>query len=172
MTPPRRIGVIGGVMVLCLTGLAADAYGQMYISTGRDTLRGLPGVEVLVEGLQPELERSGLTGAAIRADVEQRLRARGISVYASQADNPSPAKPYLYVHINALPLQRPEGYAIAVQLQLRQTLRSLVTSSNIVNAMTWDTHNVLGVPTPNLQSVQAEVRDYVDRFIKDWLAVH
>jgi hypothetical protein len=63
----------------------------------QDTLRGLPGVEVIVEGLQPELERSGLTAARIRADVERRLRDGGVVVYASQAANSSLAKAYLYV---------------------------------------------------------------------------
>src|SRR6187551_90320 len=99
MTAARLAGVFSVALLLLVAG-AADANGQMFVSTGRDTLRGLPGVEVIVEGLQPELERSGLTGAAIRADVERRLRDGGISVYASQTANPSLAKAYLYVHIN------------------------------------------------------------------------
>ena len=171
MTAARWAGVFS-VALLLLAGGAADANGQMFVSTGRDTLRGLPGVEVLVEGLQPELERSGLTGAAIRADVERRLRDGGISVYPSQTENPSLAKAYLYVHINALVLPQQAGYAIAVQVHLRQTLRSLVTSSNIVNAMTWDAQNVLGVPPNALTTVRAEVLTFIDQFVQDWAAVH
>ena len=171
MTAARLAGVFS-VALLLLAGGAADANGQMFVSTGRDTLRGLPGVEVLVEGLQPELERSGLTGAAIRADVERRLRDGGISVYPSQTENPSLAKAYLYVHINALVLPQQAGYAIAVQVHLRQTLRSLVTSSNIVNAMTWDAQNVLGVPPNALMTVRAEVLTFIDQFVQDWAAVH
>lgn len=158
--------------LLCVAGLEAQANGQTSITTGHDTLRGLPGVEVLVEQLQPEVERAGLSGAAIRADVEQRLRGRGITVYTSQSENPSPAKPYLYVHINALTLPRAQGYAVAIQLQLRQILRSLVTESIVVNAMTWDTHNVVSVPTADLQKVRGEVQEYVDEFIQDWMSVH
>ena len=171
MTAARLAGVFS-LALLLLAGGAADANGQMFVSTGRDTLRGLPGVEVLVEGLQPELERSGLTGAAIRADVERRLRDGGISVYPSQTENPSLAKAYLYVHINALVLPQEAGYAIAVQVHLRQTLRSLVTSSNIVNAMTWDAQNVLGVPPNALMTVRAEVLTFIDQFVQDWAAVH
>jgi hypothetical protein len=159
------------VALLLLAGGAADANGQMFVSTGRDTLRGLPGVEVLVEDLQPEIERSGLTGAAIRADVERRLRDAGISVYPSQAANPSVAKAYLYVHINALVLPQAAGYAIAVQVHLRQTLRSIVTGSNIVNAMTWDAQNVIGVPPTGLPTVRAEVLTFIDQFVQDWAAV-
>ncbi|HVH25288.1 MAG TPA: hypothetical protein VM818_00965 [Vicinamibacterales bacterium] len=171
MTSRRMAGVFSMALLL-LGARAPDADGQMFVSTGRDTLRGLPGVEVLVEGLQPELQQSGLTVAAIRADVERRLRDGGISVYASQSTNPSLAKAYLYVHLNALVLPQDAGYAIAVQVHLRQTLRSPVTGSNVVNAMTWDAQNVLGVPASALQTVRAEVLTFVDQFVKDWAAVH
>jgi hypothetical protein len=167
-----RIAAVFSAVLLLLAAVAADASGQMFVSTGRDTLRGLPGVEVIVEALQPELERSGLTGAAIRADVERRLRDGGISVYASQTANPSLAKAYLYVHINALVLPRDAGYAVAAQVHLRQTLRSPVTGLNIVNAMTWDAQNVLGVSASALQTIRAEVLTFVDQFVQDWAAVH
>ena len=160
------------IVGLVLVGGGADANAQMFVSTGRDTLRGLPGVEVIVEGLQPELERAGLTGAAIRGDVEKRLRDGGIAVYASQTANPSLAKAYLYVHINALVLPQAAGYAVAVQVHLRQTLRSPVTGSNIVNAMTWDAENVVGVATAAVQDVRAELLTFVDQFVEDWASVH
>jgi hypothetical protein len=144
----------------------------MFVPTGRDTLRGLPGLEVLVEGLEVGVERDGLTRTAIQTDVIQRLRANGIVVYASQAENPSSAKPYLYVHVLALKISPQVGYAVAIQVHLRQTLRSLVTESNIVNAMTWDMHNVVAVPTESLQLVLAEIQECVDQFIRDWRAVH
>jgi hypothetical protein len=158
-------------LVLCIAAGAADASGQMFVSTGRDTLRGLPGVEVIVEALPPELERGGLTAAAMRADVERRLRDGGVVVYPSQTANPSPAKAYLYVHLHVLVLPQ-DGYAVAVQLHLRQTLRSLVTGSNIVNAMTWEAENVFRVPTAAVQTVGAEVLAFVDQFVEDWAAVH
>jgi len=155
---------------LLLAGTATHASAQMFITTGRDTLRGLPGVEVAVEQLEPELERDGLSGAAVHAEVVQRLRAAGVAVYASQNENPSEAKPYLYVDVNGV---RAGGlYAIAVQVQVRQTLRSPVTSSNIVDAMTWDARTVLVVPRSDLASVRTIIQEYVDHFIEDWRAVH
>jgi len=166
-----RTSIVGAALLLLAAG-TADVTAQMFVSTGRDTLRGLPGVEVIVEGVQPELERIGLTGASIRADVERRLRDARIEVYASQNANPSPAKAYLYVHINALTLPQAGGYAVAIQLHLRQTLRSPVTGSNIVNAMTWDVQNVLGVRESAAQSVRAEVLTFVDQFVEDWASVH
>jgi hypothetical protein len=75
------------------------------------------------------------------------------------------------VQLSGLPL-RGGGYALAVQVNLRQTLRSLVTSSNIVNAMTWDQEVVLVVQAAEMQGVIGEVRSLVDQFIRDWRAVH
>jgi hypothetical protein len=158
--------------LLLVTGIATSAWAQMFITTGRDTLRRLPGVEVEVEGFDPDLERAGLLRATIQADVVQRIRAAGITVYATQGENPSEAKPYLYVDVTGVRLGGQNVYAIAVQVQVRQTLRSPVTSSNIVDAMTWDARTVLAVPGNNLASVRTIVQEYVDHFIEDWRTVH
>ena len=158
--------------VVLLAGMATDASAQMFITTGRDTLRGLPGIEVEVEPFEPDLERDGLPYAAVRSDIVQRLRGGGITVYTSQNDNPSEAKPYLYVDVTGVRLGGQNVYAIAVQVQVRQTLRSPVTSSNIVDAMTWDARTVLAVPRNNLASVRITIQQYVDHFIDDWKAVH
>jgi hypothetical protein len=160
------------VAPMLLISIATNASAQMFITTGRDTLRGLPGVEVAIEQLEPELERDGLAGATIRTDVVERLRAAGVAVYASQNENPSEAKPYLYVDVNAVRLGGQNLYAIALQVQMRQTLRSPVTSSNIVDAMTWDARTVMVVPGNNLASVRGTIREYVEHFIEDWKAVH
>jgi hypothetical protein len=168
--PTTRITI--AALFLLLTGTPRDAAAQMFVTTGRDTLRGLPGVEVLIEQLEPEIERAGLTGAAIRADIVQRLRVGGVTVYASQGANPSEAKPYLYVDVTGARSAGQNLYAIALQVQVRQTLRSPVTSSNIVDAMTWDARTVLAVPGNNLASVRAIIQEYVDHFVEDWRAVH
>ena len=158
--------------LVLIAGAAPNASAQMFVPTGRDTLRGLPGVEVVVEPLERDLERDGLTPVAIQADVERRLRAGGIIVYTSQTENPSEAKAYLYVHVNSLEVSGQDFYVIGVQVQLRQTLRSLVTASNIVDAMTWDAHDVLAVRIGQVTSVRETIQSYVDQFIRDWMAVH
>ena len=171
MPHPLTTAKIVATFVLLL-GAASNVSGQMFVATGRDTLRGLPGVEVAVESLQDDLERDGLMRLAIQSDVERRLKAGGVLVYTSQKENPSEAKAYLYVHVNGARLPRQDLYAIGVQVQLRQTLRSPVTASNIVDAMTWDAHNVLVVKIRNVARVREIIQEYVDQFIQDWMAVH
>lgn len=157
---------------MVVAALVSVATAQMFVTTGRDTLRSLPGVELIIEPLQPELEDAGLSTAAVKADVQQQLRAGRVLVFASQGENSSPAKPYLYIHLNAIETPGHDLLAIAIQVHVRQTVRSPVTSSNIVNAMTWDSHGVVLVPAKELRSVRAAVAEHVDRFVRDWVAVH
>jgi hypothetical protein len=160
-------------VVLALVLPAVDSHAQLFVPTGRDTLRGLPGVEVLVEPLQAELEQGGLTSASIAAAVIAQLKATGIIVYANQRENPSLSKPYLYVHVNAASNGRSDAYAVAIQVHLRQTLASLTTESRVVNAMSWDAHRVEVVPSARLKAeVTDEVGALVTHFIEDWRAVH
>jgi hypothetical protein len=159
------------VRALAVTSLTVTVSAQMFVPTGRDTLRGLPGVEVLVESLPPEMERVGLTTAGLRTEIEQRLKAGGVVVYANQKENPSPAKPYLYIHLN--PLELPgQLQAVAVQVHVRQTLQSLVSDSRIVNAMTWDVHTVVAMRPSEVSVLKETVVEMVDRFVADWRAVH
>jgi hypothetical protein len=165
-----RTIVVAAIAWLIVTPPHASA--QTFAPTGRETLRGLPGVEVQVEDLEQDIEHDGLTRAAIHADVEQRLRAGGIPVYTSQGANPSDAKAYVYVLVNSVKVPRQGQYAINLQVHLRQTLRSLVAPTNIVNAMTWDQTDVMVVRTGDLPRVREVIRRFIDRFISDWKSVH
>jgi hypothetical protein len=164
----------GGLLaIFAIVVTTAQPRAQLFVPTGRDTLRGLPGVEVLVEPLQPQLDRAGLSSAAFAADVSAQLRTAGIKVFANQRENPSQAKPYVYLHINVASVPRSGGYAVGIQLHLRQTLGSLVTESRVVNAMSWDAHNVI-VASPAMlrDEIGIEVRALVRTFIEDWKSVH
>ena len=163
-----RMSVVSLLLVL-LSAVGASA--QLFVTTGRDTLRGLPGVEVAVEAVPPELSQAELTTTALHTAVEQRLRAGGITVYATQAANTSDAKAYVYVHLNALPLPGPL-LAVAIQVHLRQTVRSTVTSSSIVNAMTWDQHTVAAATAADGAQLRDLVLEMIDHFVADWRAVH
>jgi len=107
----------------------------------------------------------------LRGMVEQRLRAGGIAVYATQAANPSTAKAYVYVQLTALALPG-SLRAASIQVHLRQTVRSTVTESNIVDAMTWDTHTIAAVMPGEGGQLRDLVLEMVGRFVDDWRAVH
>lgn len=167
---PRCLRLLFAAAVT-LSVFTVPAHAQQFQPTGRDTLRGLPGVEVMVEPLEPPLNQVGLNVREIRSDVVGQLQAGGVTVYASQTDNPSSAKPYVYVQILGVAMER-QALAIELQVHLRQTLRSPVTGSNIVNAMTWDQHTVIVTPNGQMDGVRTAIREAVAVFVSDWRAVH
>jgi hypothetical protein len=107
----------------------------------------------------------------LRSVIEKRLRDGGITLYASQAANPSSAKAYLYVQLTALPVTE-SLQAVSIQVHVRQTVRSSVTESNIVNAMTWDAHTVAAVGPRDGMDLRDLVLEMVGRFVDDWRAVN
>jgi hypothetical protein len=164
-----RVRLFGALVTMALGLVSSTASAQMFVATGRDTLRGLPGLEVVVEELPPEVRRAGLSADAVRGEVQRRLAANGVTLYTTQQQNASPAKPYLYLHLNALELPG-SVLVIAVQLQLRQTVTSVVTASSIVNAMTWDSHNVFALTGREAAPLTAALLEMVDGFAADWRA--
>lgn len=170
----RGLGTGSGLSltVVVLLGLARSVPAQPFMPTGRATLRGLPGIEVAVEPLPESLEGQGVSTERLHGLVVERLRAGGITVYASQRENPSPAQPYLYVHLNALGVPGQQAQAVAIQVQVRQTVRLATGEARIVDAMTWDSHDVVLARAEALAALEAEVLAHVDRFIDDWRAVH
>ena len=150
--------------------LAADASAQPFVPTGRETLRGLPGVEIAIE-VPTELPQTELATTALHTAVDQRLRAGGITVYPTQEANPSGAKAYVYVHLNALLLPG-QLHAVALQVHLRQTVRSTITSASIVNAMTWEEHTLAAVSAADGAQLRDLVLEMIDHFVADWRAVH
>ena len=155
---------------IALPSGAASA-GQLFVPTGGSTLRALPGVEVLVETIPPELQRVGFTQASVRMDVERVLQTGVVMVFASQVANPSAAKAYLDVRLTVLVL-RDGSYAVAVQMHVRQTVASLVTESKIVNAATWETGRLVSVTATDLPQVRDEIREMAAEFVVDWKGAH
>ena len=62
--------------------------------------------------------------------------------------------------------------AVSIQVDLRQTVRSSVTDSNIVNAMTWDVHTIAAVKAGESALLRDLVLEMVGQFVDDWRAVH
>ena len=135
-------------------------------------LVGLKGVEVLVEGMQPEAERLGLTRAQIQTDVELRLRKAGIRVLTEKERDETPGRPYLYVNVNTIFLQKTPAVVYGILVKLREWVtvdRGLRTLGAI-----WETAGCIGtVGTQKIiKVIRDDVGDQVDEFINDYLAAN
>jgi len=63
-------------------------------------------------------------------------------------------------------------HAVSIQVHVRQTVRSSVTESNIVNAMTWDVHTIAAVKAGESAPLRDLVLEMVGQFVDDWRKVH
>ena len=141
----------------------------------RDSLKGLPGVKVVVETFSSAAEGAGFDDRKFQTDVELKLRLAGITA----TDNPH--FPRLYLNVNALHRERNQNGAYSASLELYQrvlleaqirsdpekSLEEAMAMSTTV-ATTWSTGS-LGFGS--VAHARAIVKDLVDMFINDWLAV-
>lgn len=168
----------GGLLVVALLIMTtAPGWGQDTKWT-RETLRGLTGVEVVVEKVSLEIERAGPTRSQLQTDAELRLRKAGIRILTEQESLATAGGAFLYIHVTGLRAHsttgRPLGYAADSQVSLKQRVwlarDPAITASG---AETWSSSGVLNTfDLPNMRAVRESVADQVDRFINAYLAVN
>ena len=139
----------------------------------KDTLKGLQGVRVLVEGLKPEIENRGLTRQQLQTDVELRLRQNGIKVLTEKEWLSAPGGPLLYVNVNIMIHKETLLVAFHTLLQLKQAVflaRDL--TKKVYGASTWERSLVGSVGLSKIESIREKVKDQVDTFSNDYLTVN
>jgi hypothetical protein len=139
----------------------------------RATLKGLKGVEVVVEELSPDEIADGLTREQLQTDVELRLRKVGISVVSKEESKNIPNVPTLYMSAHLL--KNSTGlYAYCINVELQQLMKLIRDPKVVAYPATWSTGEVLGtVGSLNMvQAVREGVGDQIDRFINAYLAVN
>ena len=166
MTRFRRISAFVMIFLLVSVGMvyAAD-------EIDKKTLKGLKGVRVMVELLSPDIEKDGLRRNSIYTDVEVKLRVAGIKVltieeWAIKSDV------ILYVCVHSLKLMEIYFYVTYVELHQKVLLERdpKIIRSGIT---TWEAIGIMGtVGAENVNSIRDKIKDQVDEFINDYLAVN
>jgi hypothetical protein len=128
------------------------------------SLKGLPGVAVLIEDLGEGVEEAGLRRDHLSVTVELRLRAAGIRILNEKEKPLPPGAPTLYLNVNALPRGRLMTYAVRVNLLQNVYLEG--SGRHESWAATWD---VGYVGVDDAEGIRSQVRDLIDRFCNDFL---
>jgi hypothetical protein len=152
--------------------------GQAFPLSCQDSLRGLEGVEVLVEELKDDLENYNVTSIQIQTDVESRLRTAGIKVLSKEENERLQPlrKPYLYLRINSVkaPGKR-EGLFFNIEIALNQQVfirEQLKTFKISCFAPTWY-KTFLGVAGwKNISEIRDLVQGLTDKFIEAYQAAN
>jgi len=143
-----------------------------------ESLKGLGGVEVLVEEVKAELEEYNLTAIQIQTNVEAKLREAEIKVLSKEENEKVQPlrRPYLYVKINShkLPWKR-EVIAYSVEIALNQlvTLPAQPKSARKpFFAPTWYKNIVSAAFPKDFAEIKDGVNLLTDKFIKAYLTAN
>jgi hypothetical protein len=146
-----------------------------YAADERTTLRGLKGVGVVVENLQPQavLARLGLTEETIRVDTELQLRQHGIRVLSPDEVGMAPGMPRLYIMVCVLAVNN-QVPTVATFISAELTQRVSLHRDPLIEclATTWHRTGRWPVPLSEIEKVRAATKDVVSMFINDYLAAN
>jgi len=138
----------------------------------RESLRGLLGMEVLVEPLNIEIEQLGLQTVKLQSDIRQRLQKAGITVLTERERLATPTAAMLGVRLDAVH-DRIGRYFYSIDLLLTQRVRLEGNGASDLSAVTWLKLGAIGVVADdNVKHLEDQVLRKVDQFIKDYLAVN
>lgn len=139
------------------------------------TLKGLPGLTVVVMPISPDAEAHGLLRDQLRADVERALRAAGVPVLTAVDQWRSPNAARLRVTVltyrAAEEVDAPYFYAIGVRLFQQARLLNAATALTPFVA-TWESSTSVGVwPPGDLgPGIGKLVTERVNEFADAWRA--
>lgn len=164
--------VLGVVMVFTLVKLHPVAFAFDTAIT-RSSLRDLPGISVLVQGLNPELEGEGLTKEQIRSDVESKLRMSKIGLLSKEQYSKSSVAPFLHVvpAVLRVKLGTTSLYAYTVIVRLSQRVHLVRNPEIETSAFTWTSEGTYGV-VRTIDDVRIKIADEVDRFVSAYISVN
>ncbi len=158
------------VMVMALACLDLST-AQATTPEERESLRGLTGVSVVIEEINPDAQADGLSEEDVRTDVEFILRSSGIRVLTVSEIIKTPAQPYLYVRVHTI---EDEGnYAFSVEVALKQQVSLFHRPQHKMSAATWNIHMTgTAVKYKIRGSVSNTIEPLVMEFANDFLTMH
>jgi hypothetical protein len=129
-------------------------------------LRGLTGVGVVVEPLDPGLARYGVTPPEVQRAVEERLREAGLRVLSADELVTTPGTPTLQLDIEMLPPGSQETWTYLMRLSLRQQVVLVRDPTLQVPAVpTWVLEALTTSSTARLHEMRGDVLELVGRFL-------
>jgi len=139
----------------------------------KEILQGLEGVWVLVATIEPEVERYGLTKKALQTDTELQLRQYGIKVLTREESLLTPGQPCLFVTVSVITREDIPTASVGITVELRETVLLLREPTRIcIGASTWRRGGVVSVGVSKIKKIRGNAKDFVDRFINEYLAVN
>jgi hypothetical protein len=163
------------VVMVTLIALTCFELRPAYATTPeqRESLRGLQGVEVVIEEIKSDAKADGLSEEAIRTTVELILRSKGIRVLTQSERSATTAQPYLYVHVGT-DKHASGQFSFNTKVELHQAVSLAQRPQHIMLSPTWFTPD--RIRTVGQQNVRLwvinSIEPLVREFANDFLAVN
>src|SRR5215467_4255059 len=164
-----RYVLIVALIVLSHLYTGAARAGQV---EDRESLRRLPGVEVIVETFLSEEEAAGFSREAIRTDAELVLRSNGVKILSASERLQTPSAPLLYVKVNPLKHSTAATYCLAIEVELHQTVSLMNRPEQQMSARTWNRVQVAIIGEQITGRVTEVVEPLIKQFANDFLTVN
>jgi hypothetical protein len=169
--PPATLLLIVATISFIIASTPSQAEPPAEVSE-RDSLKGLLGIEILVEPLNIEIEQRGLQTGKLQSDIRQRLQKAGITVLTERERVATPTAAVLVVRVDAVH-DRIGRYFYSINLLLTQRVRLEGHVASELSAVTWIKPGGIGIMADdNVKQLEDQVLHKVDQFIKDYLAVN
>ncbi len=157
---------------LLVMGSTAFAFDS---ASTRETLKGLHGVYVIVEEIQPNIQKyavkPGLTKEQLQNDVELRLKDMGIKILSRDEWIKTPGKPILYISVNTHEAEK-YWYAYDIKIELQQVVKMEANPQVNILAATWSL-NITGITNIGaLNTIKSDVEVLLGRFQQAYWAVN
>jgi hypothetical protein len=138
----------------------------------RESLRRLPGVEVIVETFLSEEEAAGFSQEAIRTGVELVLQSNGVRILDTSERLQTTSAPFLYVKVNPLKHSAAETFCVAIEVELHQAVSLLNRPEHKMSGRTWNRVQVVIVGEQITGRVTEVVEPLIKQFANDFLTVN
>lgn len=139
----------------------------------RASLKGLQGVFVLIEDLNPPEEQAGLKTADIQADATQQLKAAGIPLLSKEQGIQTPGMPTLYVSVSIASSATTELWPFSIDVNLEQEVTLKRNPDAFVpTAVTWHVGSIGAVDKSNIRSVRERVNEQIAKFVNAYNKVN
>ena len=138
----------------------------------RESLRRLPGVEVIVESFLPEEEAAGFSRETIRTGVELVLLSNGVRLLNEEERLETSSAPFLYVKVNPLKHSSAETYCLTIEVELHQAVSLMNRPEQRMSARTWKRVQVAIIGEQITGRVTEVVEPLIKQFANDFLTVN
>lgn len=167
--------MIAAIQLVLVSSFLLFSTGASFALSSKESLKGLKGVEVLVDEVGADLEEYNLTTSQVLVNVVSRLRKAGIEVLSTEEDEKIQPlrKPYLAVKISSIRLKRTLAFSIQIGLNQQVLVRgSSELKKTPFFSPTWYTGSMGAVGGTNVSEICEVLNSLIDKFTSAYWEVN